>query len=546
MEKIVDFSKLSIKKIRELIVFTALIVVALWKFDVVLGVIKAVWGIIFPFALGGAIAFVINVPMSFLEKKLFGKAKEKGSKAAGKLARPISLLLTIVLVVGVIVLVMFGLIPQLTATIGSLMNSIADFIPQMQSWVREFTHNNREIMDLVNQVEFNPNKAIQWGMSILGNGAGNFMNTTMTAVGSIVSGVTTFFIAFSFACYILFQKEKLHVQVRKVFFAFIPKRKAEVILEVCSLTYRTFANFLTGQCLEAVILGSMFVITLSILKMPYALLIGIIISFTALIPIFGAFIGCVLGGLLIFMVSPKQAILFILVFLILQQIEGNLIYPHVVGSSVGLPSIWVLAAVTIGGNLLGIIGMLIFIPLVSVLYTLFREYVYLRLKRQHIKRVTKTEVEEYTVEEFIDAIADGRNGTHGQITIKNDRQAIESLVYNIESIDYRHCRLQNAEEKIKQVWAYGNWLKINYTILLENKQETQKGALRFIIKKPNGEESVVVIFKNKSDGTYSFVNLTKEHICSCKFKTIEEAIQDMNDQLRKGLIESYVVKGERK
>ena len=405
MEKIVDFSKLSIKKIRELIVFTALIVVALWKFDVVLGVIKAVWGIIFPFALGGAIAFVINVPMSFLEKKLFGKAKEKGSKAAGKLARPISLLLTIVLVVGVIVLVMFGLIPQLTATIGSLMNSIAEFIPQMQSWVREFTHNNREIMDLVNQVEFNPNKAIQWGMSILGNGAGNFMNTTMTAVGSIVSGVTTFFIAFSFACYILFQKEKLHVQVRKVFFAFIPKRKAEVILEVCSLTYRTFANFLTGQCLEAVILGSMFVITLSILKMPYALLIGIIISFTALIPIFGAFIGCVLGGLLIFMVSPKQAILFRTFLPAPPLFVGfsrtfNLIYPHVVGSSVGLPSIWVLAAVTIGGNLLGIIGMLIFIPLVSVLYTLFREYVYLRLKRQHIKRVTKTEVEEYTVEEI--------------------------------------------------------------------------------------------------------------------------------------------------
>ena len=400
MEKIVDFSKLSMKKIRELIVFTVLIVVALWKFDVVLGVIRAIWGIIFPFVLGGAIAFVINVPMSFLEKKLFGKAKEKGSKVAGKLARPVSLLLTIVLVVGVIVLVMFGLIPQLTETIGSLMNSIADFIPQMQSWVREFTHNNREIMDLVNQMEFNPNKAIQWGMSILGNGAGNFMNTTMTAVGSIVSGVTTFFIAFSFACYILFQKEKLHVQVRKVFFAFIPKRKAEVILEVCSLTYRTFANFLAGQCLEAVILGSMFVITLSILKMPYALLIGIIIAFTALIPIFGAFIGCALGCLLIFMVSPKQAILFILVFLILQQIEGNLIYPHVVGSSVGLPSIWVLAAVTIGGNLLGIVGMLVFIPLVSVLYTLFREYVYLRLKKQHIKCVTKTTVEEYTGEEI--------------------------------------------------------------------------------------------------------------------------------------------------
>ena len=394
-----DLNKISIKKIRELIVFTAFLVVALWKFDVVLGVLKAIWGIVFPFILGGAIAFLTNVPMSFLEKTIFKNVK-KENKIAGKLARPISLLLTIVLIVGVIALVMFGVIPQLTRTMGTLMMSISDFIPQMQSWIREFFHNNQEIMKLVDQVQFDPDQAIRWGISLLGNGAGNMMNTTMSAVGSIVSGLATFFIAFSFACYVLFQKEKLHVQVRKVFFAFIPKRKAEVILEVCSLTYRTFANFLTGQCLEAVILGSMFVITLSILKMPYALLIGIIISFTALIPIFGAFIGCVLGCLLIFMVSPKQAILFILVFLILQQIEGNLIYPHVVGSSVGLPSIWVLAAVTIGGNLLGIIGMLIFIPLVSVLYTLFREYVYLRLKKQHIKKVTKTEVEEYTQEEI--------------------------------------------------------------------------------------------------------------------------------------------------
>lgn len=163
-------------------------------------------------------------------------------------------------------------------------------------------------------------------------------------------------------------------------FAFIPKQKADAILNICSLTYRTFANFLAGQCLEAVILGMMFVITLSILKMPYALLIGILIAFTALVPIFGAFIGCAVGSFLIFMVNPKQAVLFIIVFLLLQQIEGNLIYPHVVGGSVGLPSIWVLAAVTIGGNLMGIIGMLIFIPLVSVFYTIFRGFVYLRLK----------------------------------------------------------------------------------------------------------------------------------------------------------------------
>ena len=396
-----DLSKMSIKKIRELIVFTALLVVALWKFDVVLGVLKTIWDIIFPFVLGGAIAFLTNVPMSFLEKKIFENVKKK-NKIVRKLKRPISLILTIVLVVGVIALVMFGVIPQLTRTMGTLVTSINDFIPQMQSWIGDFFHNNQEIMNLVDQIEFDPDQAIKWGISLLGNGAGNMMNTTMSAVGSIVSGVATFFIAFSFACYILFQKEKLHIQIRKVFFAFLPRQKADTFLKVCSLTYRTFANFLAGQCLEAVILGSMFVVTLSILRMPYALLIGILIAFTALIPIFGAFIGCAVGSFLIFMVNPQQAILFVIVFLVLQQIEGNLIYPHVVGESVGLPSIWVLAAVTIGGNLMGIVGMLVFIPLLSVLYTIFREFVYLRLKKQNIKQVTKTEIEEYTKEEDIE------------------------------------------------------------------------------------------------------------------------------------------------
>ena len=393
-----DLSNLSIKKIRELIVFTALLVVALWKFDVVLDVLKTIGQIIFPFILGGAIVFVINVPMSFLEKKIFENVK-KENKTARKLARPVSLLLTIVLVVGVIALVMIGVIPQLTKTMGSLMINITDFIPQIKIWIRDFFHDNREIMNLVDQVQFNPDQAIGWGISLLGNGAGNMMNTTVSAVGSVVSGLATFFIAFSFACYVLFQKEKLHVQIRKVLFAFLPKQKADAFLKVCSLTYRTFANFLTGQCLEAVILGCMFVVTLSILRMPYALLIGVLIAFTALIPIFGAFIGCAVGSFLIFMVSPKQAIIFIIVFLVLQQIEGNLIYPHVVGESVGLPSIWVLAAVTIGGNLMGIVGMLVFIPLLSVVYTIFRKVVYQRLKKRHIKQVTATDIEEYTEKE---------------------------------------------------------------------------------------------------------------------------------------------------
>ena len=153
-------------------------------------------------------------------------------------------------------------------------------------------------------------------------------------------------------------------------------------MEVSSLTYSTFSSFLTGQFLEAVILGSMFVLAMTIFRLPYALLVGIFIAFTALIPIFGAFLGCAVGAFLIFMVDPMNALMFIVLFLVLQQIEGNLIYPHVVGNSVGLPSIWVLAAVSIGGSLMGVVGMLIFIPIVSVAYALFRKIVYLKLKKQ--------------------------------------------------------------------------------------------------------------------------------------------------------------------
>lgn len=394
-----DWSQETLRKIRGLIVFTILIMVGLWNFDKVLEIVGVIWGLAFPFVLGGAIAFIINVPMSFIEAKMFGKNKEDRGKAAKKLARPVSLVLTIAIVVGLIVLVMFVLVPQLGDTFSSLGSSIAAFIPKLQEWVGNFTNNNPDVMKWVDQIEFNPDKMISWLMGMLGSGAGNVMNTTFNAVSNLVGGVAKFFIAFSFACYVLFQKEKLHVQVRKVFFAFIPKRKAEAALEICSLTYKIFSNFLTGQCLEAIILGCMFVVTMTILRMPYALLIGIIIAFTALIPIFGAFIGCALGAFMIFMVNPRQAVVFVIMFLVLQQIEGNLIYPHVVGNSVGLPSIWVLAAVSIGGNLMGVVGMLIFIPIVSVIYTLFREIVYLKLKKQKIKNVTAQTVEEYSEEE---------------------------------------------------------------------------------------------------------------------------------------------------
>ena len=338
-----DLNGENIKKIRGLILFTAVLVVCLWKYDVVFSVLKFILGVTFPFILGGAFAFVLNVPMNFLQRHLFPRKITQKSRALQKLARPASLVLVLLLVVGVVGLVLFVLIPQLGSTFGSLGRSIRIFIPQVQKWTEELFRDNAQISSWLQELNFDWNHIMEMGVSFFRNGAGSMLDSTITVARGIISGLTTFFIAFVFACYILLQKEKLNVQVRKVIFAFIPKGKAEALLEVCT-----------------------------------------VIAVSALIPIFGAFIGCVIGAFLIFMVNPVQALGFIILFFVLQQIEGNFIYPHVVGNSVGLPSIWVLAAVSLGGSLMGVVGMLIFIPIVSVVYALFREVVYLKLKQHRI------------------------------------------------------------------------------------------------------------------------------------------------------------------
>ena len=379
-----ELNKESVKKIKELIVFTAFIIVCFWKYEIVFSAVRFVFHLLFPFIIGGAIAFVLNVPMNFFQRHLFPEEKTRKNKTLKKLEKPVCLIISLVCVIGVVVLVMFVVIPQLKDTFVNLGQNIQRFIPKVQEWANTWFAGNKEVLDLVNNLEFDWNKIMNALFGFFKSGAGSVLDSTIAAAKSIVDFFTTFFIAFVFAIYILLQKEKLNVQVRKVLFAFVRKGRAEAILEVCTLTYNTFSSFLTGQCVEAVILGSMFVVVMSILRLPYALLVGILIAFTALIPIFGAFIGCGVGAFLIFMVNPMKALMFIGLFLILQQIEGNFIYPHVVGNSVGLPSMWVLAAVSIGASLMGVVGMLIFIPLVSVIYALFREIVYLKLKQRKI------------------------------------------------------------------------------------------------------------------------------------------------------------------
>lgn len=374
-----DFNKENIKKIRGLILFTIFVLVLLWNYELVFDGLKFVGKVISPFALGGAIAFVINIPMRFFEEKIFGKAKMTGKKWALKLARPISLIITLIVVIGIIATVLLIVIPELGRTILNLGKTIQEFIPQAQAWAINMFRENEEIVKWISNLDFKWDEILKNSVTFLTNGAGNMLDTTYQAAKNVISGISTFFIAFVFSCYIVLQKEKLGIQVRKLMCAFMPEDWRNILLALGSVVNKSFSSFLTGQCLEAVILGLMFLVAMAIFRMPYALLISVLIAFTALIPIFGAFIGCGVGTLLIFMISPTKALIFVIMFLVLQQLEGNFIYPHVVGNSVGLPSIWVLVAVTVGANLMGIVGMLIFIPLTSVVYTLLRGIVNRRL-----------------------------------------------------------------------------------------------------------------------------------------------------------------------
>jgi len=369
----------NLKKIRGLILFTIFVLVALWNYELVFDGVQFVWGVIFPFVLGGVIAFIVNIPMRFFEEKIFNKAKKAKKKWVEKLARPLSLIITLLVIIGVIATVVLVVVPELGNTLLHLGKTIQDFIPKAQTWAIKTFEDNQEIAKWISEINFKWDEILSQGLDFLKNGASSVLGSTFEAAKSIISGVTTFFIAFVFSCYILVQKEKLGTHVKKLMRAFMPEDWNNILLALGTVVNKSFTNFFTGQCLEAVILGVMFLISMTIFGLPYAMLISVLIAFTALIPIFGAFIGCGIGALLIFMISPVKALIFIVMFLVLQQIEGNFIYPHVVGNSVGLPSIWVLVAVSVGGSLMGLAGMLIFIPLTAVVYTMLRGIVNRRL-----------------------------------------------------------------------------------------------------------------------------------------------------------------------
>lgn len=384
-----EFSKLKMRQIALLMVFATCLVMMVIYFKDIYKAIDLTVKIIMPFLVGAAIAFVLNIPMKFIEDRLLKNWK---GKTANKLKRTTSILLTVLFVILLLTLLVVIVAPQISSAITDVAKQLPAFYETLIAKLTVLSEKYPALQDstkMLTEIENNWDTIIENVAGFMQSGISSVLNTTIGVAGGIINTVTTAVIAFVFSIYVLAQKEKLGDQVQRILKAYVKKKPRETFLRVCAIMNKNFTSFITGQCLEAIILGCMFVVSMLIFRMPYALMIGVLIAFTALIPIVGAFIGCVVGAFLILLENPMLAIGFIILFLVLQQIEGNLIYPRVVGSSVGLPAIWVLFAVSVGGSLFGIVGMLVFIPLMSTVYTLIREDVNRRNSKNSNKENTK-------------------------------------------------------------------------------------------------------------------------------------------------------------
>lgn len=362
-----ELNKESTKRIACLIILAGIVLAVVLHLTEIFHIISYIWNLIFPFIVGFAIAFILNIIIDKIESTIFKDIKKR--------KRAFSFMLTLIIVFSIIVLICFIVGPELVHSLQQIGKQIPTSYENWLALLKENRHilggvfkdiiDNLMKIDIDLQTIFN-NISKHWQP---------IFNSGYAIISGTINGLYTFFIGFVFSIYLLFSKETLSKQLRTLSITLIGNKKTNHICDILALSSKTFSNFITCQCLEACILGMMFFVSMTILQMPYALLLGVVIAVTALIPVFGAFIGCIIGIILIGITNPMQAVWFIILFLVLQQIEGNFIYPHVVGNSVGLPSIWVFIAVIIGGNVMGVFGMFIFIPLTSILYTLCRNYI---------------------------------------------------------------------------------------------------------------------------------------------------------------------------
>ena len=348
------------------------------RLAVLLGNVGAVLS---PFVVGAVLAFVLNVPMRGFENWFKKIKNDRGRRA-------LAILLTMIAVILVLTGVVYLLVPQLIETIETLIATLPGFFNRTKTFIQEFLNDNPELMAWV--YENTDFQKIDWagliekGVGWISASLDKILNGALTTVVTLGNGVFDAVISLVFALYCLARKEILARQGRRILYSVLPEKFSDETVRILRMANSTFSNFISGQCLEALILGSMFAVSMSIFRMPYMPLVSVVIAVTALVPIVGAFAGCVLGAFFILVNNPGQAFWFVIMFLILQQIEGNLIYPRVVGTSVGLPGMWVLVAVAVGGDLMGVGGMLLMIPLTSVLYALAREFTDKRLSRLQI------------------------------------------------------------------------------------------------------------------------------------------------------------------
>ena len=353
-------------------------------FEQIWAFVREGFSIISPFLIGALIAFILNLPMRSIEKHLFGKAK---SEFWLKVKRPVSIMLSIVLILGLLTLIAFAVIPQVVTTAEMIPDKISAFWHSTLDWLEALLAKYPKETEMV-MVELNKlsEMKIDWQALIIQikdfffNGfGGSFIKNIFSITGKIGVGIFNTVIAIIFSIYILAQKEKLCMQGKRILSAFLSEKAYRKTAKVISVLMRNTSNFIAGQCIEAVILGLLTMLAMTIFKpvfgFDYTLLIGVLVAFTALIPVVGGFIGCGIGAFLFLMDNPMTALWFIVLFIVVQQIEGNLIYPYVVGNTVGLPSMWILAAITVGGSVMGIAGMLFFIPLFSTAYMLLRDEV---------------------------------------------------------------------------------------------------------------------------------------------------------------------------
>ena len=370
-----ELNNKTIKRVMLLIAFATLLYWGLNNLSLLGGVLKSIGSLLSPLLIAICIAFVLNLLLKALER-LWDRALTRWSSPwRDKLKRGVCLTLTMVLFLGIIFAIIFILIPRLEEAGSTLVANIPTYVAQVQTWWENLSGFAEEHGVMLPELALNADQVKDTITGFLQEKGDSVVNTTLNITTSIVGALVNLLLALVFSVYLLAQKETLITQAKRLLQRILPKKAADRLMHLLSLTNNAFSSFVSGQVTEAVILGTLCCLGMLILRLPYALPVSVIIAALSLIPIFGAWIGAATGAFLIVFQSPIKALWFLIFLLILQQVEGNLIYPRVVGKSVGLPGLWVLAAVTIGGGAFGVLGMLLGVPVCAVIYTLMQDFI---------------------------------------------------------------------------------------------------------------------------------------------------------------------------